>query len=604
MKFSTRLVLAMLAIMFVSTSIVSLHSIVSAQDLYRQKMNDLFRSTFQGVIGIREAELGVIQARCARLARSTRIFAALQQSDRGLLSGVADDELREFFALQGETAVGRRQANSYLFLNASNEVIAPGTGLPKLDDAVIVAVKQLKLQSGDPIQRIVYIAFEEQAYEMICTPIVDVDGEGFLGTLALIFDYAATKPMRMADGGEMKNGLLLGAQLYGGQILESKKVAAKLVAAIAVANANRIGETPSTSGANALKQGQQADDRSVEQPSQTELEISIENTDWLTHTYVLNEQVPPAYFVVSASLAPLQKEIQQLGFKYLVAVLVGTCCAIVLAFLVGLGLAKPIKQLSLLSSKVAGGDYTGRMTVTRRDELGVLSERFNTMCEGLALRDKYRGVLDAVTDRTVTDQLLSGTLDVSGTAAPIAVLFADIRGFTSLTNRLTPHEIVAVLNDHMSAMTDVIYSHGGVVDKFVGDMVMAIFGAPNSKPDDAARAAACALEMLRVRKQLNKDAKHPFEIGIGLAFGVIIVGCMGSKKRLNYTVLGERVNLAARLCSMAPANTLYIDQGVRQYLDSTFIVRDLPPLKVKGFDDLVQAFELSVDKFQSAGAPL
>jgi len=69
-------------------------------------------------------------------------------------------------------------------------------------------------------------------------------------------------------------------------------------------------------------------------------------------------------------------------------------------------------------------------------------------------------------------------------------------------------------------------------------------------------------------------------------------------------MLGERVNLAARLCSMAPANTLYIDQGVRQYLDSTFIVRDLPPLKVKGFDDLVQAFELSVDKFQSAGAPL
>jgi hypothetical protein len=173
-KFSTRIVLAMLAIMFISTSIVSLHSIISAQDLYRQKMNDLFRSTFQGVIGIREAELGVIQARCARLVRSTRIIAALQQSDRELLSDVADDELREFFAAQGETAVGRRQAKSYLFLNASNEVIAPGTGVPKLDDAVTVAVKQLKLQPGTPIQRNVYIACEEQAYEMIYTPIDDV----------------------------------------------------------------------------------------------------------------------------------------------------------------------------------------------------------------------------------------------------------------------------------------------------------------------------------------------------------------------------------------------------------------------------------------------
>jgi HAMP domain-containing protein len=380
----------MLAIMFISISIVSVHSIISAKDLYRQKMNDLFRSTFQGVIGIREAELGVIQARCARLVRSTRIIAALQQSDRELLSDVADDELREFFKGQGKTAVGRRQAHYYLFLNDSNEVIAPGTGLTKLDDAVIVAVKQLKSQPGTPIQRNVYIAYEDQAYEMIYTPIDDVVGEGFLGTLALIYDYATAKPLTMADGGEMKNGLLLGEQLYGGQILESNKVAAKLVAAIAVANANRIGETPSTSGANSLKQGQYADDRGVEQASQTELEISIEDTDWLTHTYVLNEQVPPAYFVVSASLVPLQKEIQQLSFKYLVAVLVGACCAILLAFLVGIGLANPIKQLSLLSSKVAGGDYTGRVTVTRRDELGVLGERFNTMCEGLALRDKYR----------------------------------------------------------------------------------------------------------------------------------------------------------------------------------------------------------------------
>ena len=148
MKFSTRIVLAMLAIMFISTSIVSLHSIISAQDLYRQKMNDLFRSTFQGVIGIREAKLGLIQARCAKLARSTRFFAALEESDGGLLYDNAEVELQEFFKEQGKTAVGKRQANSYLFLNASNEVIAPGTGLPKLDDAVTVAVKQLKLQPG------------------------------------------------------------------------------------------------------------------------------------------------------------------------------------------------------------------------------------------------------------------------------------------------------------------------------------------------------------------------------------------------------------------------------------------------------------------------
>ena len=109
----------MLTIMLISTSIVSVHSIVSARDLYRQKMNDVFRSTFQGVIGIREAELGVIQARCARLARSPRIFAALQQSDRGLLSGVADDELREFFAAQAKPRlVGDRRIHIYFLTPA------------------------------------------------------------------------------------------------------------------------------------------------------------------------------------------------------------------------------------------------------------------------------------------------------------------------------------------------------------------------------------------------------------------------------------------------------------------------------------------------------
>ena len=115
-----------------------------------------------------------------------------------------------------------------------------------------------------------------------------------------------------------------------------------------------------------------------------------------------------------------------------------------------------------------------------------------------------------------------------------------------MTVGMDPARVVELLNEHMIVLTKVVHEHGGVVDKFVGDLVMALFGVPGSHGDDPLRAAECARGMMRARRDLDAVTGRPVQIGIGVAYGEVLAGCMGSDDRLNYTVLGERVNLAER----------------------------------------------------------
>ena len=156
---------------------------------------------------------------------------------------------------------------------------------------------------------------------------------------------------------------------------------------------------------------------------------------------------------------------------------------------------------------------------------------------------------------------------------------------------MDPRQVITMLNEHMTLLTTVAYDHGGVVDKFVGDLIMVTFGAPKSAADDAQRLARCALAMVRARAAANEGSSRPIRIGIGCAFGTVVAGCMGSTQRLDYTVLGARVNLAARLCSKAPAMSVYIDAGVMDRIESAS-VQELPPLDAKGFSEPIRAFEL------------
>ena len=174
------------------------------------------------------------------------------------------------------------------------------------------------------------------------------------------------------------------------------------------------------------------------------------------------------------------------------------------------------------------------------------------------------------------------------------MLFCDIRGFTALTEHMPPAEVIELLNDHMTALTEVAYAHEGIVDKFVGDLIMVLFGAPVSRGSDAARAVQCAQAMLEVRRAQNESAKHPIEVGIGIATGDVVAGCMGSDQRLSYTVLGHSVNLASRLCGIAGRGEIIMDDATYEQARSLVAAEPLEPVQLKGMQVKVQPWRVSV----------
>src|SRR5207248_6890977 len=137
-----------------------------------------------------------------------------------------------------------------------------------------------------------------------------------------------------------------------------------------------------------------------------------------------------------------------------------------------------------------------------------LAASFNEMAIGLAQKERYRTVLNLVADEKVAQQLVSGEITLGGELREVSILFCDIRNFTALTQNMPPEEVIHMLNEHMTALTRVVKEHNGVLDKFVGDLLMAVFGAPVSHRNDALDASRCALDLLRRREELNQTSQY------------------------------------------------------------------------------------------------
>ena len=301
---------------------------------------------------------------------------------------------------------------------------------------------------------------------------------------------------------------------------------------------------------------------------------------------------PPAAQVCLYSMADVLREQAELRNLAIGGGVAALLLGIGLILVISHGFSRPIEQLVRGTHRISEGDFDVKVPVQSRDEIGALASSFNHMAEGLAQKEKYRSVLAQVTDREVAEQLVSGQVALGGELREVSVLFCDIRGFTSHTEGMPPSEVITMLNEHMTAMNRVVHEHYGVVDKFVGDMIMAVFGAPKTYGNDALHAARCALAMIEERRALNGTSRHQIEIGIGVATGEAVAGCMGSHDRMNYTVLGERVNLASRLCSIAGEGEVLIDDATLSHLPPTTRSIATKPLSLKGFSETVSAFRL------------
>ncbi len=217
-------------------------------------------------------------------------------------------------------------------------------------------------------------------------------------------------------------------------------------------------------------------------------------------------------------------------------------------------LSRPIEQLAAHTRVIAAGDYETPLTLRRSDELGRLAEAFRTMTTGLAERDRVRDLLDKNVSPEVATQLLREGAALGGEEREVTILFADLRGFTTLSENLAPRELLTLLNRYLERMSAEIERHGGVIDKFIGDAIMALFGAPVTQSDAASRAIAAALAMegalAGLNRELGAEGRPPLAIGIGINTARVVAGNIGSHRRLNYSVIGDGVNVAARLQSL------------------------------------------------------
>lgn len=203
---------------------------------------------------------------------------------------------------------------------------------------------------------------------------------------------------------------------------------------------------------------------------------------------------------------------------------------------------------------------------------------------------RVRHIFERFISPAMVEQLIEQGLEGSqGKRADLTILFSDIRGFTTLSEKLSPEEVVAILNEYLEAMTDVIHKHGGTVDKYEGDAIVAFFGAPIPHTDHARRAALASLEMRTVLDQLRRkwalgEGPKSFEIGVGLNSGDVFVGLIGSYKRLNYTIIGDNANLAARLQDLTKqfAWPILISEATHERIRDEFDAEFGDAVQVKG----------------------
>lgn len=249
--------------------------------------------------------------------------------------------------------------------------------------------------------------------------------------------------------------------------------------------------------------------------------------------------------LLAAGLASSEREISALGIDVLAAVLATFAASLVLTMLLARSLRQPLVQLLEATDRVRGGDLGTQVAVTSSDEVGELAVSFNQMVAGLRQRERLRSTLSTYLDPAIAARLVDeGDGPAGGKEAEASILVLDVRGFSAFAASRSPREVVAALNRLYELAVPIIARHGGHVDKFVGDGLLAIFGAPVREADHADRALASAVEIVET---LERRREGPLEIGIGISSGTVLVGSVGGGGRLDFTAIGDAVNVASRV---------------------------------------------------------
>ena len=485
--FRIKLLLAMLAVVGATTAVslmVALQRVEAANDrLFRSRVNEqLSYLPREQAARLREAH-----QQAGRFVNQTEVQQAVEELDVGRLYARTRESLASMLAdplLKGRGPMNPDQppvihvprnrarvvASHIVFLDEQGEFLLPEEGAGSFVQTRTQREFRAKLDAlhgglvdlTEPASGYVAISGlndTRRLLEVVCLPVEQAGGGRKVGTFIMGFPVSRRGEQTLDEVSELATGVWVDGALLSGAIaeLDQPKVADWLRA-----HAEDV-----------------AQDDNAEAPF-----IQMHGMPYRVFVAPMDSDpaLPKAYKVglhAWADALAVREEIkaQILGTGAIMGIL-----AVGISWLISLGLFKPVRRLYKATMRLREGDYDVRIPVRSNDEFGKLAAAFNETAEELSLKDKYRDVLNKVTDKYVADRMISGDVALGGETHGMTVLFCDMRKYTEITQHMSPEESVLMLNEHMTAMTRVVHEHDGLVDKFVGDMIMAVFGATGSDP--------------------------------------------------------------------------------------------------------------------------
>ena len=293
---------------------------------------------------------------------------------------------------------------------------------------------------------------------------------------------------------------------------------------------------------------------------------------------------------------------QQLAAVAVVVVVVGVLAGLgFVALLVG-----PLRRLRIGVERMAAGDVTVRVPPTSRDEVGELTRAFNEMGDSLEQKQKIQRAFGRYVDDYVLNQLLASDAaeKQAGIEREVTILFVDIRQFTRLSEGMDATNVVGLLNECFQLISDIILGRGGTIDKYIGDSVMAYFGAPVPHADHPLRAVTAAIDIVRAVERRSQTVRAltargsrrvPASVGIGIHTGVVVVGNIGSDRRTDFTAIGDAVNVAHRLEKLARASEILVSEAVQRRVRGAVRLHFEGERQLSGREEPVHVYSVEID---------